>query len=77
MVLARRRAEWERTAWLCHVVINANPFREDEPVTPEQCNPLVTDSGVSTSVRTGIDCTDPAAVAAYHDALKIREARQE
>jgi hypothetical protein len=74
MVLARRRAEWERTAWLCHVIANSNPYRDGPPVTPAQCNPLEPDSGLG-GTQTGIDCMDTSAIAAYHDALKIREAR--
>lgn len=73
MVLARRRVEWERTAWLCHVIVNANPFREGDPVTPAQCNPLEPGDDAG-AVSQGLDCTDPAIVAAYHDALKMREA---
>lgn len=77
MVRARRRAEWERTAWVAHVIVNSNPYREGPPITPAECNPLADDDRPPVAAATtGIDCTDPDQIAAYHDAIKIREERQ-
>ena len=77
MVLARRRAEereWERTSWLCAAVVNSNPFRDGPPVTPDECNPMKAESQ-GPAATSGIDCTDADAIAAYHDALVLREER--
>lgn len=72
MVEARRRAEWDRTAWLCHAIVNSAPFRDGPPVTAAECNPLLDDASRPSS---GINCLDPAAVAAYHDAIQYRHER--
>lgn len=74
MVQARRQAEWARAAWICHVIVNANPWRDGPPVTPDQCNPLQADA--AGEITRGINALDPGAVAEFHDALKLREARR-
>ena len=69
MATARREEDWRHTAWLCHVIINAAPFREGPSVSPDECNPLLDDDQRPGS---GIDCLDPAALGAYFDAVQLR-----
>lgn len=77
MATAHRRAEWDRTAWLCATLINSNPFREGPPVTPDQCNPMVPEDQQAKAPTRGVDCLDATSVSAYAAALKLREARRD
>jgi hypothetical protein len=74
MLEARRRAEWERAAWICHVIVNSNPWRTGPPALPAECNPLRPESAAE--IHVGIDCTNPGAVRSYHAALLAREAHR-
>lgn len=77
MLAARRRAEWDRVAWLAHIIVNTNPWRDGPPVTPGECNPLVIEAQpVAAATGGGIDMLDPDNVRQYHEALLIREQRR-
>ena len=44
MARGRDEAEWGRAAFLCATLVNANPFREGEPVSPSLFNPYADDA---------------------------------
>lgn len=45
MARGRAAAAWEQTSLLCAVLVNANPFREGEPVSPAVFNPYASEDG--------------------------------
>jgi len=39
MAIGRQRAEWDRTAMLCAITVNSNPYRKGRPIEPQRFNP--------------------------------------
>lgn len=41
MAESRSREAWSQTSFICASIINSNPFRSGEPISPQEINPFL------------------------------------